>query len=202
MWSCGYRFSSALTLIQAVYPSQSVGNSEAQRFVQGICLEILLSFVNDMATRANDVGIIHSIVVRYKLTSFTGQRCITMAFCKQRYSFCSTALTFISKDFIRTETLLQAKSKKQLILAGASRFNAKPKSGVAFLEENNLIYADLSPEMSKARSLAKFLKGCTRIDKRLLGDFISKPDNLDILQAFIGLFDFKNVCFYSYIYLI
>ena len=85
-------------------------------------------------------------------------------------------------------------------MTGAARFNAKPKSGVTFLEENNLIYADLSPEMSKARSLAKFLKGCTRIDKRLLGDFISKPDNLDILQAFIGLFDFKNVCFYSYIF--
>ena len=112
------------------------------------------------------------------------------------------ALTFASKDFIRTESLLQAKSKKQLILTGAARFNAKPKSGVTFLEENKLIYADLSPEMTKARSLATFLKGCTRIDKRLLGDFISKPDNLDILQTFIGLFDFKNVCVLSYIYLI
>ena len=119
-----------------------------------------------------------------------------MAFGKQRCLFWGTVLTFTSKDFIRTGSLLQAKSKKQLILTGAARFNAKPKSGVTFLEENNLIYADLSPEMSKARSLAKFLKGCTRIDKRLLGDFISKPDNLDILQAFIGLFDFKNVRFY------
>ena len=80
-------------------------------------------------------------------------------------------------------------------MTGEARFNAKPKSGVAFLEENNLIYADLSPEMTKARSLATFLKGCARIDKRLLGDFISKPDNLDVLQAFIGLFDFKDVCF-------
>ena len=53
------------TLIQAVYPSQSIGNPEAQRFVQGICLEMLLSFVNDMATRTNDVGIIHSIFSQY-----------------------------------------------------------------------------------------------------------------------------------------
>jgi len=111
------------------------------------------------------------------------------------------SLTFASKDYIRTESLLQAKSKKQLILTGAARFNTKPKSGVAFLEENNLIYADFSPEMTKARSLATFLKGCTRIDKRLLGDFISKPDNLDILQAFIGLFDFKDVRVFSYTYL-
>ena len=54
-----------------------VRNSEAQQFVQGICLEILLSFVNDMATRANDVGIIHSIVLRYKLTCVSGPlRCM------------------------------------------------------------------------------------------------------------------------------
>ena len=51
-------FLSVANFIQAVYPSQSVGNPEAQRFVQGICLEMLLSFVNDMATRANDVGIV------------------------------------------------------------------------------------------------------------------------------------------------
>jgi len=88
---------------------------------------------------------------------------------------------------------MRSKSQKQLVLTGAARFNTKPKTGLAFLEENKLIYADLPPKVSKAQSLATFLKNCTRIDKRLLGDFISKPDNIDILKAFIGLFDFKNV---------
>jgi brefeldin A-resistance guanine nucleotide exchange factor 1 len=88
---------------------------------------------------------------------------------------------------------LQTKSQKKLILTGAARFNSKPKTGLTFLEENGLIYADLSPDVSKARSLATFLKGCTRLDKRLLGDYISKPDNIEILKAFIGLFDFKDV---------
>lgn len=89
--------------------------------------------------------------------------------------------------------LMRSKSQKQLVLTGATRFNTKPKTGLAFLEENGLIYADLSAEVTKARSLATFLKNCTRLDKRLLGDFISKPDNLDLLTAFIGLFDFKDV---------
>jgi hypothetical protein len=88
---------------------------------------------------------------------------------------------------------MQTKSQKKLILAAAARFNAKPKTGIAFLEENHLIYSDLSPGFSKADSLAVFLKGCTRLDKRLLGDYISKPENIDILKAFIGLFDFNNV---------
>jgi len=89
---------------------------------------------------------------------------------------------------------MQDKSRKKLVLTGAARFNSKPKIGVAFLEENKLIYSDLSPEVSRTRSLAIFLKSCTRLDKRLLGDYISKPDNLELLKEFIGLFDFKDVC--------
>lgn len=54
-----------------------------------------------------------------------------------------------------------------------------------------MIYAD--PSVPRPRSLAEFLKTCARVDKRILGDFISKPDNLDVLEAFIGLFDFKDV---------
>ena len=88
---------------------------------------------------------------------------------------------------------MQAKSRKKLVLTGAARFNAKPKTGLAFLEENNIINPEWTPDMSRETSIATFLKSCTRLDKRLLGDFISKPENAPILKAFIGLFDFKGV---------
>ncbi|KDQ60619.1 hypothetical protein JAAARDRAFT_172637 [Jaapia argillacea MUCL 33604] len=94
--------------------------------------------------------------------------------------------------FAQPEDLLKKKSQKMLVMTGAARFNAKPKTGISFLEENGLIFADLSPDVSRPLSLAKFLKSCTRLDKRLLGDYISKPENLDVLKAFIGLFDFTN----------
>jgi brefeldin A-resistance guanine nucleotide exchange factor 1 len=86
---------------------------------------------------------------------------------------------------------LDKKSTKNLVSTGVARFNANPKSGLVFLEENKLIYAN--PDVPRPQSLAEFLKTCVRIDKRILGDFISKPDNVDVLEAFIGLFDFKNV---------
>lgn len=89
---------------------------------------------------------------------------------------------------------MQRKSKKRIILTGAARFNSKPKTGLAFLEENGLIYHDLSDEVTHPLSLAKFLKSSTRIDKKLLGDFISKPENIEVLNAFVGLFDFREVC--------
>jgi brefeldin A-resistance guanine nucleotide exchange factor 1 len=86
--------------------------------------------------------------------------------------------------------LLHAKSQKQLILTGALRFNTKPKLGLTFLEENRLIYAD---DLPRELSLAKFLRSCPKIDKKLLGDFLSKPENLEVLEQFMGLLDFKDV---------
>lgn len=97
------------------------------------------------------------------------------------------------QNYVSAEELLQRKSKKRTILTGAARFNSKPKTGLAFLEENGLIYHDLSDEVTRPLSLAKFLKSSTRIDKKLLGDFISKPENIEVLKAFIGLFDFHEV---------
>ncbi|KAL0577890.1 GDP/GTP exchange factor for ARF [Marasmius crinis-equi] len=97
-----------------------------------------------------------------------------------------------SATYCSAEALRQIKSQKKLILTGASRFNNKPKTGLAFLEEAGLIYADLSPEVTRPVSLARFLKGCTRLDKRLLGDYISRPENIEVLKAFMDLFDFQN----------
>ncbi|KIL69583.1 hypothetical protein M378DRAFT_190012 [Amanita muscaria Koide BX008] len=137
-------------LTKSIYPSHHGSIHESQRInAQHLCLDLLLAFVNNMTTRAED-------------------------------------------EFPQPETLIQTKSQKELILTGAARFNSKPKTGVAFLEDKKLIYNDLSPEISRSRSLAKFLKGCTRLDKRLLGDYISKPENIDILKEFIGLFDFED----------
>ncbi|KAI8998783.1 Sec7-domain-containing protein [Trametes punicea] len=92
--------------------------------------------------------------------------------------------------FPHPEELQYAKSKKKLVLTGTSLFNAKPKTGLAFLEENKLIYTD--SDEPRSLSLAKFLKNSARIDKRLLGDFLSKPENTDVLKAFMGLFDFRG----------
>lgn len=87
--------------------------------------------------------------------------------------------------------LLDKKSTKNLVSAGVALFNSNPKSGLVFFEENKLIYND--PNVPRSQSLAEFLKSCARLDKRILGDFISKPDHLGVLEAFIGLFDFKDV---------
>lgn len=41
-------------------------------------------------------------------------------------------------------------------------------------------------------SIARFLKGTTRLNKRLLGDYISKKQNEGILKCFMDSFDFRG----------
>ncbi|KAF8498362.1 Sec7-domain-containing protein [Gautieria morchelliformis] len=96
-------------------------------------------------------------------------------------------------DAPHPEELLRHKSQKRLMLAGASRFNAKPKEGIQFFIENGLVPQIKGEDgVSKTQSLARFLKKCPRLDKKLLGDFLSRPDNRGVLDAFIQLFDFKE----------
>ncbi|SNX82559.1 related to golgi-specific brefeldin a-resistance guanine nucleotide exchange factor 1 [Melanopsichium pennsylvanicum] len=89
------------------------------------------------------------------------------------------------------EALALQKAKKATILDGASRFNAKPKDGLAFLEKEGLLdYGDAS--MPREDRIARFLKECPRLDKKLVGDYIGRPDNVKVLEAFVRLFDFKD----------
>ncbi|KAG8936237.1 GDP/GTP exchange factor for ARF [Tulasnella sp. 418] len=86
------------------------------------------------------------------------------------------------------------KSTKRLILTGASRFNTKPKTGFAYFEEHGLIYKKEYEDQGLTRPeiLAMFLKNTPRLDKKVLGDWISAPENIEVLRAFIKLLDFKG----------
>ena len=47
--------------------------------------------------------------------------------------------------------------------------------------------------MPREESLARFFKTTPRLDKKLLGDFISRPDQLEVLRAFMHLMQFDGV---------
>ncbi|KDQ13235.1 hypothetical protein BOTBODRAFT_633172 [Botryobasidium botryosum FD-172 SS1] len=89
----------------------------------------------------------------------------------------------------KPEDLAYSKSRKGTLLAGAARFNQKPKTGIEFLEEKGMIYTG---EESRERSLATFLKNTPRLDKKLLGDYISRSENGAVLTEFMKLFDFRD----------
>ena len=88
---------------------------------------------------------------------------------------------------MKPEKVLARRSRKQIIIQGASKFNSSPKEGLAFLAEQGILDKDLNPH-----SVAKFLKKSSRVSKKIVGEHIAKPQNSETLDAFINLFDFRE----------
>jgi len=88
---------------------------------------------------------------------------------------------------MKPEKVLARRTRKRIIIEGASKFNSNPKEGLSFLAEKGILDEDLN-----AVSVARFLKKSSRVSKRIVGEYIAKPTNSDVLDAFVNLFDFKR----------
>jgi len=84
--------------------------------------------------------------------------------------------------------LQEQREKKKTIIRGATKFNENPKAGIAFLVSQGIISSAEDPA-----AIAGFLRSTTRIDKRELGEFISKRSNVGLLNAWLDTFDFTNL---------
>ncbi len=94
----------------------------------------------------------------------------------------------LSEGFPDSERLKKQRALKGLIVRGSARFNENPKGGLAYLASNGVI-----KNVDDPKEIARFLKGTSRLDKKVLGDFISKSSNEAILKAFIDEFVFGGL---------
>lgn len=92
-------------------------------------------------------------------------------------------------DLPSQESLKESRGRKDALLEGARRFNQKPKDGLVYFEQQGFISRDAA---ARDHSIAKFLKDCPRLDKKLLGDYLSRPGNEGVLDSFLRLFDFND----------
>ncbi|KAK6332364.1 GDP/GTP exchange factor for ARF [Orbilia brochopaga] len=93
----------------------------------------------------------------------------------------------VTEGYPDPAVLQQQREKKQLVIAGASKFNDSPKKGIAFLVQNCIISS-----VDDHVSIAKFLKGTSRVSKKILGEYLTKKDNGPLLDAYLDLFDFRG----------
>jgi brefeldin A-resistance guanine nucleotide exchange factor 1 len=93
----------------------------------------------------------------------------------------------ITEGFPSAEQLRKQRDLKATIIKGTSKFNESPKAGIAFLASHGVISSVDDP-----KAIAQFIQGSSRLDKKVLGDFISKSSNDKILIAFLEAFDFKG----------
>jgi len=93
----------------------------------------------------------------------------------------------VTEDYPDPKELRQRRQRKKIIVKGTSKFNESPKGGLAYLHDKGVI-ADLNDPVA----VAKFLKGTSRVNKKILGEFLSKKGNEAILDAFMDQFDFSG----------
>ncbi|XP_046623685.1 Golgi-specific brefeldin A-resistance guanine nucleotide exchange factor 1 [Neodiprion virginianus] len=88
------------------------------------------------------------------------------------------------------DELLATKANKRWLVLGTEQFNAKPKSGINVLNEKGLLGGTTGhPDPQK---IAKLLRENPGLDKKEIGDYISRRDNREVLQCFVESFDFQQ----------
>ncbi|KAG0227252.1 GDP/GTP exchange factor for ARF [Mortierella sp. GBA43] len=85
------------------------------------------------------------------------------------------------------EELHNKRLQKEILVKGAAKFDENPKAGLTYLEAHNVISS-----LNDPAGVAHFLKSSTRLSKRLIGEYLAKPANSEVLKAFVQLFDFHG----------
>lgn len=68
----------------------------------------------------------------------------------------------------------------QLLATGTEHFNSKPKKGIQFLQEHNLMSNPVDP-----KEVVNFLRENPHLDKKMIGEYISNRANLNVLDSFV-----------------
>ncbi|XP_043993051.1 Golgi-specific brefeldin A-resistance guanine nucleotide exchange factor 1 isoform X2 [Gambusia affinis] len=84
--------------------------------------------------------------------------------------------------------LLEIRTKKKLLITGTEQFNQKPKKGVQFLQEKGLLSDPLD-----TKQVAQWLRENPRLDKKMIGEYISDRENVELLDSFVNTFTFQGL---------
>lgn len=91
---------------------------------------------------------------------------------------------------IKRENLVEIERKKAILGQGIELFNKHPDRGIQFLQEHNILKTPVDPE-----EIVLFLREHPQLDKKVIGEFISKKKNVEskILKAFVQSFNFSDM---------
>ncbi|KAM3466243.1 hypothetical protein MY5147_002384 [Beauveria neobassiana] len=93
----------------------------------------------------------------------------------------------VTDGYIQSDVLREQRRRKKIIIKGTSMFNEKPKNGLGYLEAQGILNSAQDP-----KEVAAFLKETSRVSKSVLGEYLSKTGNEQVLKEFLDLFDFSG----------
>ncbi|PNH73150.1 hypothetical protein VD0001_g4416 [Verticillium dahliae] len=92
-----------------------------------------------------------------------------------------------SQDLPSADHLREQRRRKKIIIKGTTKFNETPKGGLAYLQAQGII-----DDAQNVTSVARFLHATSRVNKKVLGEYLSKKGNEPVLEAYLDLFDFDG----------
>lgn len=87
-----------------------------------------------------------------------------------------------------SQELIDIKNKKKLLITGTEQFNQKPKKGIQFLQEKGLLSSPMDNN-----EVAQWLRENPRLDKKMIGEFVSDRKNMELLDSFVNTFAFQGL---------
>ncbi|XP_042357717.1 Golgi-specific brefeldin A-resistance guanine nucleotide exchange factor 1 isoform X1 [Plectropomus leopardus] len=87
-----------------------------------------------------------------------------------------------------SQELLEIRTKKKLLITGTEQFNQKPKKGIQFLQEKGLLSNPIDNNQ-----VAQWLRENPRLDKKMIGEYISDRKNMELLDSFVNTFTFQGL---------
>ncbi|KAI0212076.1 Golgi-specific brefeldin A-resistance guanine nucleotide exchange factor 1 [Lamellibrachia satsuma] len=93
----------------------------------------------------------------------------------------------VSSEIPSAEVLTAIKQKKKVYHMGTELFNQKPSKGITYLQEHGLLVTPLDPS-----EVVVFIKENHKLDKKQIGEFVSRRKNEPILVAFLKSFNFED----------
>ncbi|KAJ8418284.1 hypothetical protein AAFF_G00139930 [Aldrovandia affinis] len=87
-----------------------------------------------------------------------------------------------------SQELLEIKNKKKLLITGTEQFNQKPKKGIQFLQDKGLLGSPMDNG-----EVAQWLRENPRLDKKMIGEFVSDRKHMELLDSFVNTFGFQGL---------
>lgn len=91
----------------------------------------------------------------------------------------------------KVEELKAVRTKKRLIIQSTDLFNASASKGIQFLKDKKIFGADNEEHFNQ--KLIEYLRETPLLDKKMIGEFLTKRANLAILQRFVESFNFQKL---------
>ncbi|XP_035461368.2 Golgi-specific brefeldin A-resistance guanine nucleotide exchange factor 1 isoform X3 [Scophthalmus maximus] len=87
-----------------------------------------------------------------------------------------------------SQELMDIRTKKKLLITGTEQFNQKPKKGIQFLQEKGLLSSPMDNNQ-----VAQWLRENPRLNKNMIGEYVSDRKHMDLLDSFVNTFGFQGL---------